>query len=70
MKLLVTGAAGMLGLDVLRAGERAGHELVGVDLPELDITKPDAVSEAFARIVPDAVLNSRSASLGLRRCRM
>jgi dTDP-4-dehydrorhamnose reductase len=57
MKLLVTGAAGMLGLDVLRAGERAGHELVGVDLPELDITNPDAVSEAFARIAPDAVLN-------------
>jgi len=57
MKLLVTGAAGMLGLDVLRAGERAGHELVGVDLPELDITNFDAVSEAFARISPDAVLN-------------
>ena len=57
MKLLVTGAAGMLGLDVLRAGERAGHDLEGVDLPELDITDADAVSDAFARIAPDAVLN-------------
>jgi dTDP-4-dehydrorhamnose reductase len=47
----------MLGLDVLRAGERAGHELVAVDLPELDITDADAVSQAFARIAPDAVLN-------------
>ena len=28
VRLLVTGAAGMLGHDVLRAGERAGHELV------------------------------------------
>jgi dTDP-4-dehydrorhamnose reductase len=57
MRLLVTGAAGMLGLDVLRAGERAGHELVGVDLPELDITDAEAVSQAFARIAPEAVLN-------------
>jgi len=53
----VTGAAGMLGLDVLRAGERAGHELVAVDLPELDITDPRAVEEAFARIRPEGVLN-------------
>jgi dTDP-4-dehydrorhamnose reductase len=47
----------MLGLDVLRAGERAGHELVAVDLPELDITDTRAVEEAFARIRPEAVLN-------------
>ncbi len=30
----------MLGHDVERAGERAGHELTLVDLPELDITDP------------------------------
>ncbi len=57
MRLLVTGAAGMLGLDVLRAGERAGWELVGVELPELDITDAAAVQAAFARVRPDAVLN-------------
>jgi dTDP-4-dehydrorhamnose reductase len=57
VRLLVTGAAGMLGADVLRAGERMGHELVAVDLPELDITNAAAVSEAFERIAPDAVLN-------------
>ena len=38
MRLLVTGAAGMLGRDVMRAGERAGYELVGLDRAELDIT--------------------------------
>jgi dTDP-4-dehydrorhamnose reductase len=47
----------MLGLDVLRAGERAGHELVAVDLPELDITDPRAVEDAFTRVRPEAVLN-------------
>lgn len=36
----MTGAAGMLGHDVARAGERAGHELILVDLPEVDITDP------------------------------
>jgi dTDP-4-dehydrorhamnose reductase len=47
----------MLGLDVLRAGERAGHELIGIDLPELDVTNPDSVAHAFERVRPDAVLN-------------
>jgi dTDP-4-dehydrorhamnose reductase len=57
MRLLVTGAAGMLGVDVLRAGERAGHELVGLARAELDITDVAAVEEAFARVRPDAALN-------------
>jgi len=35
MRILITGAQGMLGHDVLRAGERVGHELIAVDLPEL-----------------------------------
>lgn len=57
MKLLVTGAAGMLGHDVLRAGERAGHELLAVDLPELDIVDPEAVRGFFEAQRPDAVVN-------------
>ena len=46
----------MLGLDVLRAGERAGHELIGMDLPEIDIVDR-AVTAAVERCTPDAVLN-------------
>ena len=57
MRLLVTGAAGMLGRDVMRAGERAGHELVGLVHGELDITEEAAVESAFARISPDAAIN-------------
>ena len=45
MRLLLTGAQGMLGHDVQRAAARAGHELVPVDLPELDITDAAAVDE-------------------------
>ena len=47
----------MLGLDVLRAGERAGHELVGLTRAELDVTDEAGVQEAFARARPDAALN-------------
>ena len=50
MRLLVTGANGMLGHDVLSAGGRAGHELVAVDLPELDITDSDAVQRLLERL--------------------
>jgi dTDP-4-dehydrorhamnose reductase len=48
--LLVTGAAGMLGHDVRRVAERAGHELVLVDLPELDITDTTAVDQLLDRL--------------------
>ncbi len=40
----------MLGHDVARAGERAGHELVLVDLPEIDITDPAAADELLGRL--------------------
>ena len=62
MRVLVTGAQGMLGHDVLRAGRNAGHELVPVDLPELDITDERAVARLLERLHAesaslDAVLN-------------
>jgi len=57
MRLLVTGAAGMLGHDVRRAAERAGHEPLLVDLPELDITDAPAVGAFLAAERPDAIVN-------------
>jgi dTDP-4-dehydrorhamnose reductase len=62
MRILLTGAAGMLGRDVVRAGHRGGHELVEVDLPELDITDEQMVERLLARLLDedgglDAVVN-------------
>src|SRR4029077_18761995 len=51
VRLLVTGAAGMLGHDVMRAGERSGHELVLLDLPEIDITDAVAVEALLDRLL-------------------
>lgn len=53
----MAGAAGMLGLDVLQAGTRAGHEVVGVTRAELDVTDQEAVAETFERVQPDAAVN-------------
>jgi dTDP-4-dehydrorhamnose reductase len=57
VRLLVTGAGGMLGQDLMRAGERAGHELAGLMRGELDITDADAAAAALERARPDAVIN-------------
>jgi dTDP-4-dehydrorhamnose reductase len=47
----------MLGLDVLRAGARAGHELIGMTRAELDVSDERSVAGAFERARPEAVLN-------------
>ncbi len=57
MRLLVAGAAGMLGCDVVRAGELAGHELVGLTRAELDLTDVAAVERAIVRVRPGAAVN-------------
>jgi dTDP-4-dehydrorhamnose reductase len=46
LRLLVTGAAGMLARDVERAATRAGHEIVELTRAELDITDAAAVQLA------------------------
>ena len=57
MRLMVSGASGMLGHDVMRAGRRAGHELAGLAHGELDVTDGEAVDRAVARVRPEAIVN-------------
>ena len=38
MKVLVTGVKGQLGYDVVRELQSRGHEAIGVDIEEMDIT--------------------------------
>ena len=57
MRLLVTGAAGMLGRDVVAAAGDAGHEAVALARADLDITHADAVRAAVLAAQPDAVIN-------------
>jgi dTDP-4-dehydrorhamnose reductase len=57
MKILIAGAAGMLGHDACTVAERAGHEPLAVDLPELDITDAGAVLAFLEDRQPEAVVN-------------
>jgi dTDP-4-dehydrorhamnose reductase len=57
VKLLVTGAAGMLGRDVLLAAGNAGHDVVGYGRAELDVTDPGVLSRKLDLERPDVVIN-------------
>jgi dTDP-4-dehydrorhamnose reductase len=57
MRILITGAAGMLGQDVAAAALAAGHDAVSLPRAELDISDGDAVAAAGAAARPDTVVN-------------
>jgi dTDP-4-dehydrorhamnose reductase len=57
MRLLVTGAAGMLGHEVVAAAEKLGHEVAAWDLPECDLTDEAQTIGAIRRLEPRAVIN-------------
>jgi dTDP-4-dehydrorhamnose reductase len=57
MKVLVTGASGMLGQDVVRAAQFVNHEVVALGHGDLDITRPRAVRAVMTAERPDAVIN-------------
>ncbi|HVE69423.1 MAG TPA: dTDP-4-dehydrorhamnose reductase [Solirubrobacteraceae bacterium] len=57
MRFLITGSAGMLGRDVVRAAEVAGHDVVALARADLDVTDEAAVRRAVAAAAPGAVVN-------------
>lgn len=57
MKVLVTGVKGQLGYDVVRELQKRGHEAVGVDIDEMDITDAAAVERVMTEVQPDAVIH-------------
>jgi dTDP-4-dehydrorhamnose reductase len=57
MRILVTGAGGMLGRDVAVAATAAGHELAALGHSELDVVDPRGVEAAVRAARPDVVLN-------------
>ncbi|MGO9903849.1 MAG: dTDP-4-dehydrorhamnose reductase [Solirubrobacteraceae bacterium] len=57
MRILITGAGGMLGLDVVQAAIGAGHEVAGHTHSELDITDAQACMRAIRGASADVVIN-------------
>ena len=57
MRVLVTGAKGQLGHDVLKALQKNRHTGIGVDIDELDITKAEDVRRVIGEAKVDAVIH-------------
>src|SRR6056297_1931530 len=58
MRVLVTGANGQLGSELVRLyAARSGDEVLGIDLPELDITSTESVAHTVSEFRPDVVIN-------------
>jgi dTDP-4-dehydrorhamnose reductase len=57
MKLLVTGAGGMLGRAVVEAAQRRGHDVRAATRADLEITDAEALRRALAAAHPRAVVN-------------
>jgi dTDP-4-dehydrorhamnose reductase len=57
MRMLITGAAGMLGQDLVAAAGVAGHEPRALARADLDITDEDAVRRAIGDAQPRVVVN-------------
>lgn len=57
MKVLVTGINGQLGHDVMGELKKRGHEAVGVDIGEMDITDAGCVKRVMTQTAPEAVIH-------------
>src|SRR5687768_5703032 len=57
MRVIVTGAAGMLGRAVARDAVRRGHDVVALGHGDLDIAYAAAVARTVAATAPAAIVN-------------
>jgi dTDP-4-dehydrorhamnose reductase len=57
MKILITGANGMVAKAAIRHCRSIGDEVIALTRAEMDITNPDSVRAAFSGHRPEAVLN-------------
>jgi dTDP-4-dehydrorhamnose reductase len=58
MKLLITGANGQLGHELVRATIAAGHEVIATSHETLDITDKTAVDDVITSARPDVVIHA------------
>lgn len=58
MKILIVGSRGQLGSKLLEIlGAAPENDVVGADLPELDIARREAVAEAVRGLRPETIVN-------------
>ncbi len=57
MKIIITGANGMVARATIRRSHEIGDQVVGLTRQDLDIGDGDAVVNAFKKLRPDGVIN-------------
>ena len=57
MKILVTGVKGQLGYDVVNELSKRGHNAIGVDIDEMDITDKQSVENVICEAEPDGIIH-------------
>ncbi|MGI8593326.1 MAG: dTDP-4-dehydrorhamnose reductase [Solirubrobacteraceae bacterium] len=57
MRVLVTGAGGMLGQDVVGTARERGHEVTALTRSDLDVTDGAAVARTIRDVGPEVVVN-------------
>jgi len=57
MRILITGAAGMLGHDLRQGCEATGHEAIALSRAQLDVADPGKVHAAIAEAGVEVVVN-------------
>jgi dTDP-4-dehydrorhamnose reductase len=58
MRVLITGAGGQLGTDLVLTCTEAGDEVIACDHARLDLTDRDSVYQAITTTAPDAVIHA------------
>lgn len=57
MRILVTGASGQLGHDLVIELNKRGHDVIGVGSKDLNITDGKAVVDMLSKLKPEAVMH-------------
>ena len=58
MKMLIYGAGGQLGFELMRQGRVLGLDIHGIDFPQTDITDKVRITNDFAEFNPELVVNA------------
>ncbi len=58
MRIAVTGKAGQVVSSLLECGQLAGHEIIAVGRPELDLVDANSVAQTLGSVAPDVVISA------------
>lgn len=58
MRIAVTGKAGQVVTSLIERGGAAGHEVIALGRPELDLADPASVTRMLEMVTPDAIVSA------------